>query len=107
MGGVGSWTWRLKDTPLGSLEAYLFMRVIPSIDPKEHSRRWELKLGFVPFKSMTEAGVIVALSSQKTFMGSRMYSSNTLEGWRLAMAGVLLRFLNTNFCAVFSTSLCQ
>ena len=36
-----------------------------------------------------------------------MYSSNTLEGWRLAVAGVLLRFLNTNFCAVLSSSLCQ
>ena len=67
------------------------MRVIPSIDPNEHKRRWELKLGFDLFKSITEVGVIMALSSQGTFMGCRIYSSKTLEGWRLAVAGVLLR----------------
>ena len=81
------------------------MRVIPSIELKEHSRRWELKLGLVLFRSMTEAGVIVALSSHEIFMGCRMYSLNTLEGWKLAVAGVLLRFLNTNYCAVLSSSL--
>ena len=97
----------MKETPLGSLGACLFMRVIPAIELKDHSSRWESKLGLFLFRSMTETGVIVALSSQVMLMGCRMYSSKTLRGWRLAVAGVLLRFLNTSFCAVLSSSLCQ
>ena len=83
--------------PLGSLGACLLMREIPSMDPKVQRRRWELKLGFVLFRSITAVGVIMALSSQLAFMGFRMYSSNIVFGWRFAVSGVFLRFLNTNF----------
>ena len=59
MGG----TLRLKDTPVGSLAACFLIKEIPSGDPKVHRSRWELVLGFILLRSITDVGVIVVFSS--------------------------------------------
>ena len=100
-------TRRLKDTFLGSFPACLLIREMPSIELKEQRSRWESKSGLFLLRSMTEIGVIVALSSKLVFMGCRIYSLKTSRGWRFLVACVLLRFLKTSFWADLSISLCE
>ena len=82
-------------TPRGRPLAYLLMREMLSMDPKVQRRRWELKLGLDLLRSITAKGVIIPLSSQLGFRGFRICSSKIALGWRFAVSGVFLRFLNT------------
>ena len=93
MGG----TLRLKDTPVGSLVACFLIREIPSGDLKVYRSRWELVLGFVLLRSITDVGVIMVFSFQGTLTCFRMCSLKILKGGRFTESGVFLRFLNTSF----------
>ena len=83
------------------------MREMASKLGKVQMRKWVFAVSLPLLASNTAMGVVLASSSVLRFMGARMLEMKISLGCMLVVLGVFLRFLNTNWFADLSSSLCQ
>merc|ERR1711954_184479 len=94
-------------TCLGIFLAFCLMREMASRLEKVQIRKWVFAVSLPLLASNTAMGVVLASSSVLRFMGARMLDMK-ISFWRMFMVlEAFLRFLNTNWFANLSSSLCQ